>query len=285
MVMQIAWLDSIFEVPDDWEVTRYSIASQTGRIEFAGREGHLGVFSWETCKHLPDEKRILTEYYRNYLKENDKEGFKNFQELRTSFIGDFMAGIPDERHPFNAVHHLAEQKKMMMWSFPSYTKKKEKIWEPILKSFTPNDGEMRKWSMFGIKCQLPKDFELDDALIKPADVWLNFEHKNLHKIFMHRWGLPREILRNHNLEQYFRFVIRGHEGKVLSIKKEQFHGMESVKVTAEIKGVHGMERLYAAQWPGEGRLWHDEKEKRIYAWVQFAPKKVKLLDEKELLSL
>jgi hypothetical protein len=273
MVMQIAWLDSIFEVPDSWEVTRYSIASQTGRIEFTGREGNLGVFSWEKCKRLPDEKRILTEYYRNYLKEYDKEGFKNFKELNTSVMGKFIAGIPDEGQPLNAVTHLAEENKMIMWNFPSYSPKKEKIWRPILESFRPNNKSMRRWSMFGINCELPKEFELDDALCKPADVWLNFEHKNLHKIFMHRWGLPREILRFQDLEDYFGFVIRGHEGKVLTSQKETFRGMDSVFITAEIKGVHGFERLYGSQWPGEGRLWHNEKEKRLYAICSVCPSK------------
>jgi len=286
MVMQIAWQDAIFEVPDHWEVTRYSIATQTGRIEFTGREGPLGLFSWETCTRIPDEQKILDEYHKRYLKEFDKDNFQNFSGFNTVRVGNFNVGIPEENEPLHAIAHIPDLNKLMMWSFPSYSKKKyEEIWRPILTSFRANDGELRKWSMFGINCSLPPDFVIDDAFCKAADVWLGFDHKNMHRIFMHRWGLPEEILRVRDMEQYFRDVLKGHEGRVLTSTKEDFNGMESIRVTAEVRGTKGMDRLYSSFWPGTGRIWYDKEEKRMYAWVQFAPKKIEHLDEKELLSL
>ena len=84
------------------------------------------------------------------------------------------------------------------------------------------------------------------------------------------------------MEQYIRGVLNGHEGRVLTTTLEEYNGMESVKITAEIRGTEGMDRLYAAKWGGIGRIWHDKDEKRLYAWIQCAPKKVELLDEKEL---
>jgi hypothetical protein len=285
MVMQIAWLDAIFEVPDNWEVTRYSIASPVGRIEFAGREGTFGVYSWETCKQrIPDEKRILTEYHRNYLKEFDKEEFQKFSGFETERIGQFHVGIPGDGHPLYAVTHLLEQKKMFLWSFPCFSKEKMKnIWRPLLESFKPNDGDFRKWSMFGIHAALPSDFELDETCCKPADTWMGLERKNLHKVFLHRWGVPRELIIDNDMEDFFKYVLRGHEGRLLTSTKEDFRGMESLKITCEIRGTKGMDKLYASRWKGTGRLWHNKDEKRLYAWIQCGPKKVELIDEKVLI--
>lgn len=282
--MQIAWHDVAFDLPDHWEVTGYSIASQAGRLEFSSRQGALGVLSWETCKRMPDERRTLSEHHRRYLKENDKEAFQRFAELETRRVGAFLVGLPADGAPCQAVMHLERQSKLLLWSFPNFSKAKyEETWRPILESFRPNDSEWRIWSMFGIRCRLPRDFELEESACKPADVWLAFERKNLHRIDLHRWGLPRELLRNRDLESFLRDVLRGHEGKVLSSHKETFRGMESVSITAEVRGTHGMDRLYGARWKGTGRIWHNTEEKRLYAWVQSAPAKVELMDEKEFL--
>jgi hypothetical protein len=283
--MRIAWHDVVFYLPDHWEVTCYSIASQVGRLEFTDRQGALGVLSWETCKRLPDEERILTEHHRRYLKQYDKDAFQRFAVFDTRRIGAFLVGHPADGAPCSAVTHLARQSKVLMWSFPSFSPEKlERIWRPILESFQPNDGDWRAWSLFGLRCQLPRDVELEESACKPADVWMAFERRNLHKIDLHRWGLPREVLRTRDLESFFRDVLRGHEGRVLTSRRDTFRGMESVSVTAEVRGTHGMDKLFASRWRGAGRIWHDKDEKRIYAWVQSAPRKVDLLGEQELLS-
>ena len=282
--MHIAWHDVAFDVPDHWEVTRYSIASEIGRIEFAGREGALGVLSWETCTRPPDEERILTEHHRRYLKQHDKEAFQRFTSIKTLRAGTFLAGCPANGEPCQAVAHLERQSKVIMWMFPAFSMGTfEHLWRPILESLRPNDGAWRAWSMFGIRCQLPRDFELDEAACKPADAWLAFERKNLHKVDLHRWGVPRELLRGRDIEAFFRNVVRGHDGRVLDSCREPFRGMDSVTVSTEVRGTHGMDRLYGSRWHGAGRIWHDMVEKRLYAWVQAAPRKVDLLDEQELL--
>ena len=281
----IAWHDVVFDVPDHWEVTRYSVASQVGRMEFADRQGALGVISWEPSVRPPDEERILIEHHRRYLKQYDKEAFQRFKGFKTRRVGAFVVGCPADGEPCQAVAYLKRQSRVLMWSFPAFSMEMfDRAWRPILESFRPNDGDWRAWSMFGIRCRLPHDFELEASACKPADVWLAFERKNLHKVDLHRWGMPRELLRVRDLESFFRDVVRGHEGRVLTSCKDTFHGMESVTVTAEIRGTHGMDRLYGARWQGAGRIWHDKEEKRLYAWVQSVPRKVDFLDEQEFLS-
>jgi len=168
--MQIAWHDVIFELPDHWEVARYSIASRVGRLEFADRDGARGVLSWETCKRLPDEARILTEYHRRYLKEYDKDAFQRFTDLETRRIGVFLTGQPADGQPCQAVTHLERQSKVLLWRFPAFSRSTfERAWRPILESFRPNEGDWRTWSMFGIRCRLPRAFEVETAACKPAD--------------------------------------------------------------------------------------------------------------------
>jgi hypothetical protein len=278
--MRLAWHDAVFEVPDRWEVTRYSLAPQAGRLEFADRHGARGVFAWERCSRLPDLARTLAEFHRRNRKAPEQG-----PGLATRRVGAFLAGCPADGEPCQAVTCLERESKLLVWTFPDFSREEfDRTWRPILESFRPNDGAWRDWSLFGLRCRLPRDFELEAAACKPADVWLAFERKNLHKIDLHRWGLPRELLRARDLDAFFRDVIRGHEGRVLDSRPETFRGMESVAVTAELRGTHGMERLYAARWRGAGRIWHDREEQRLYAWVQSAPAKVALLEEEEIFA-
>ena len=88
--------------------------------------------------------------------------------------------------------------------------------------------------------------------------------------------------RGREREAFFRQILRGHEARVLESRRVEWRGMESVTVAFEVRGRRGMDRLYAAKWQGKGRIWHDANEKRIYALLQAAPRKVTLLDEAEV---
>lgn len=282
--MRIAWHGFAFDLPADWEVTRYSIAPQAGRLEFNDRRGPLGVLSWEPCARPPDAPRILEDYFRRHLKPRDREAFLRFRQVQTLRIGPFLAGFNEDGQPCLALLHLARRAALLLWRFPDFRRQAlEQTWRPILESFQANDGDRQAWAMFGIRCRLPREFELEQATCRPADAWLAFERRNLHRLDLHRWGLPRELLRGRDLGAFFESVVRGHEGRVLELRREVFRGMESVSAAAEVRGTRGMDRLYGAPWRAAGRLWHDAREKRLYAWLQASAGKAGFLEEKEFL--
>ncbi len=286
-MMRLAWYDFSVDLPDDWEVTRYSVASPTGRFEFTNRDGALGRLSWETGKNLlPDEEKILSEYHSRYLRQYDKEGFQSYSGIHLETAGIFRVGFRNTGEPCQAVTHLADCRKTIMWVFPSYSEDAyTTLWKPILESFAPNAGEIREWSAFGIHTMLPREFDLERAECKPADASLAFERRNLHKVFMHRWGLPRELLRRGGMDLLMRNVLAGHRGRALTSTECTFRGMDSVETEIEIQGTRGMDSLYSSKLPGRGRIWHNRVEKRMYAFLQAAPAKIDLLNENEVLPV
>lgn len=283
--MRLAWYDFSFDLPETWETSRYSIAAPVGRFEFLDRNGPLGRLSWETSKRLPDQDRILAEYHRRYLQQNDEDKVGGFKGIKTLTVGRFKVGFRHAGEPCQAVLYLPECKKTLLWVFPDYSEKLMKqVWTPILESFQPNSGPVREWAAFGIACRLPAEFEVERAICRPADVWMEFQHKNMHRVDLHRWGLPRELLRDRDMEAFVRRVVANQEGRVLSARKSTFRGMESVEVQTEIRGTKGMDRLFSSYWKGTGRIWHDQDEKRLYACMQAGPNKVRLLSDQELLG-
>lgn len=282
--MRLAWYSLCFELPDGWEVTRYSTAAPSGRFEFTDRGGSLGRLSWESSRKVPDETRILTEYHRRYLQTYDEDQVRGFSGIQTERVGSFLVGYRHEGEPCQAVAHLKDARVTLMWVFPVYSAERmSRLWKPILESFEPNLGTWRQWACFGIRCRLPAGFDIERAASRPADAWLEFQHRNMHRIDFHRWGVPRELLRGRDLAEFFRHMLVGSGMSVLESRPETWRGMASVRVKIQARGTRGMDRLYASVWDGEGRIWHDVAEKRLYAWVQAAPKRVTLLTESEVL--
>ena len=285
-MQRLAWYHFSFELPDHWEATRYSIAAPTGRFEFMDKHGALGRLSWEHSKRVPDEERILSEYHRRYLQKFDEGSAKGFSGVQTRRVGEFKVGYRHKGEPCQAILHLPKLKKMLMWVFPNHSEKRMRtLWAPILESFSANDEAWRKWSAFGIACSLPRDFEAEKATCRPGDVWFEFQHKNMHRVDMHRWALPRELLRDSDMDYFIRRVITSQEGRVLTSTQSTFRGMPSVEFEIETRGTKGMDRLFSAYWHGVGRVWHNEDEKRLYAMFQAAPKRVPLLKECEVLPI
>jgi hypothetical protein len=282
--MRLAWYDFSFELPDSWEASRYSIAAPSGRFEFVDRNGDLGRLSWEHGKRVPDDERILTEYHRRYLQQYDEDQYRGFAGIKTRRVGEFKVGFRNDGEPCQALLHLPDCAKTLLWVFPDYsTQRMSRVWTPILESFRPNSSGTRDWSAFGISCALPAAFEVEKVVCRPADVWFEFQHKNMHRVDIHRWGLPRELLRGSDMETFIRKVVTNQEGRVLEVTKSTFRGMDSLELTTEIRGTRGMDRLFSSYWKGVGRVWHDKAEKRLYACMQAGPKKVKLLDDMEIL--
>lgn len=283
MTQRLAWYNLAFELPDDWEATRYSTAEPSGRFEFMDRHGAVGRLSWEHSKRIPDEERILTEYHRRYLMQFDEDAYDGFAGIQTTQIGDFKVGYRNEGEPCQALLYLPDCKKTLLWVFPKYTKKMmADVWTPILESYAPNSSEMRAWSAFGVACSLPAGFEVEKVLCRPGDVWFEFQHKNMHRVDIHRWALPRELLRGSDMEYFIRRVITSQEGRILTATKSTFRGMESFELMTEVRGTKGMDRLFSAYWKGIGRIWHDVDEKRMYACFQAAPRRVELIKEERL---
>jgi hypothetical protein len=281
---RLAWHTFKFDIPDEWEVTRYSIAEPVGRFEFSTRDGSMGRLSWERTKRFPDEERMLTEYHRRYLQRFDEDEVKDFSGIKTQRIGEFLVGYRNTGEPCQAVAHLEDERVVLMWVFPEYkASRMKKVWKPMLESFKPNRGKLQEWAAFGLRCRLPVGFDIERCTCNPADTWIEFQHRNMHRIDFHRWGLPRELLYGRSLEEFAREILRGSGVRVLTCEPKPWRGMESLFMTTESKGTKGMDKLFSSMWRGEARVWHDTKEKRIYAYIQAGPKKVKLLADEEMI--
>lgn len=282
----LGWYHFKIFVPETWEITQYGIDEVEGRLEFCNRQWHQGRLSWKKGKLLrkPDLEKTLEENHRRFLLKDHKDEVNAFRSLATQMIGPFLFAHGRDDRPCQAATYLEDEQTVLIWTFPKYTPSvfKDTI-EPILRSFNHNDESDRYWSAFGLSFWLDKDFDLEDAAVLPGDICLNFEHKNRHQVNLHRWGLPEELLRGQDMKTFYYRVLGGRKDKVLTMDEESFKGMDSVKVTLTRSGTHAMDKLYGGEWPGEGRIWYNRGEQRLYAYEQAAPKKLTLLKEETLL--
>jgi hypothetical protein len=283
---RLAWHYFTFDLPSDWEITRYSILDDNGRLDFNNRDGYLARIAWQKCKKPPDEKAIMEEFHHRHLREHDREAAVGFDKIKTLKVGKFLFGYRNRKEPCQAAIYLEKEKVLLVWTFPNYKSTDLKgVWTPIVESFAPNVGDIREWSAFGLHLYLPKEFELSDCHCLPADITMTFKHnKKYQQVIAQRWGLPDELLREQTLTQFYRRGIHKAGGRIKEAKDTTFRGMPAVELTYHDRGERGFDRLMGSRWQGAGTAWLNEEEKRIYGFKQLGPRKAKYLDIKEVLA-
>ena len=119
----------------------------------------------------------------------------------------------------------------------------------------------------------------------PADVELAFESRRKARATFHRWGLPELLLQGRSLETFYAALLRARGASVRQIGGATYNGLEGVKASFSQTGEHQLDRFMGRAWTnGEGLLWHDREEKRLYAFEQIGPRGVPLLSSKNVFA-
>jgi len=282
---QIRWLHASFCVPAEWEITAYSMAEKEGRLEFCSRHGFQALFSWEPCKIEPDRKTLLTAFPVGAGWAGKGAGT---EDLHTEEVGCFVLGWRRGDLPCHALGYLKTAQKRVRWIFSGASPEMlAELVRPILVSVNENPGPVRRFTAFGLDFRLPGGYLPEHMLIQPADVEMVFESRQKARLSLHRWGFPEVLLQGGSLETYYATFLRSRGAILRQIKTCPASGglPEMVEAAYEQTGEHKLDRYMGRVWKnGEGRLWYDRTEKRLYAVEQIGPRNVPLLPVESVLT-
>jgi hypothetical protein len=277
---RIAWHHFRFRIPADWEVTSYAMERRVGRLEFSTRRGFEAMVSWEPCKREPDRESTMLSFLEKLVPGERKRPDRiRAGALQTWESGGFLVGWCDETRPCQALKYLAESKVLLRWVFERGPRSRlDDVWLPVLKSWRPNDGPVRRYHLFGLDFVLSAEFELEEMNALPANVRLLFESDRRHRVTFRRWGLPEVILQGVAVQDFYPRFLNSQGCMAGKVKSDTLYGMPAVWVTYSQVGQHRMDHFMGRFWEGgQAVCWHDRTEKRIYAFEQIGPRHVDLL--------
>ncbi len=278
---RIAWYYARFDLPDDWEPTGYSLDAERGRLEFSSRDGFQGQLAWQKTKRTPDLGHTLDHFYKQYLKVNEPDRVSHFNGLRQIELGQFLLAIDSDDRPCQAALFLPDEKMLLCWTLPDARKKTLEQLKQILLSFSANSGEYREWRLFGLDLTLPASYSPISLEALPASTKIVFEGKKSCRLTFRRWGLPKHLLKDTDLKNFYHRHLRADKCAVKHAEIVPYRDFDAASVVYTSRAEKGVEKLYG-RWPGLGFAWHDVEENRIYAWEQTGPKRYKRLEVEDV---
>ena len=272
---KLAWHHGKFRVPADWEITSYAIEERIGRLEFSTRRGFVALVGWEPCKQEPDRETTMLAFLQRQAPAAGAEDKKRTRSLVTRTVGAFLIGHQDDARPCQALGYLPEQKTLIRWVFASAGGRLiEEVAVPILSSFEPNAGSLREYAVFGFDLRLPKEFELEQMAVYPANVMLAFESRAKARATFRRWGLPEVVLDGRSLPDFYAGFLARQHCRVSDVQPARFRGMDAARAAYRQRPERQMERCMGRFWRnGEAWLWHNREEQRLYAFEQIGPRR------------
>lgn len=281
---RIAWHHFQFTLPREWEMTGHSLRPEAGRMAFATGAGVQGQLAWRVVKAVPDMPRILAEIHHRRLKTiapSERAGHSD--TLEVSRVGEFHVAHERAGQQFYASAFFPSTRAMIEWVFPAFDPELlHAVIAPMLKGTRPNSGEVRAWAAFGLELRLPAEYAVAEVHALPANVTLVFLNRKHHRIVAHRLGLPAENLNGEDLPTFYTRCLAAQHARVSSARPADWRGRPGVEAEFRMRGRRGFDLLLGPWWRGNGMLYHDPDEKRLYAFEQVGPRRMKRLPFEEI---
>ncbi|NLB68336.1 MAG: hypothetical protein GX804_01425 [Lentisphaerae bacterium] len=280
---QFAWHHVRAKVPSDWEITAYSVEDRVGRIEFNTRHGLQATVSWEPCKREPDRLTTMTAFIVNNILGKSNARNLRSTDISTETFSNFLLGWLDDETPCQAMAYNPESNHLIRWIFEGYsdrTGRTDTIY-PILESFDFNDDEdLCEYNLHGIHCKLPWDYKIEDIIVLPANVMMNFESElTKRKTVFRRWGMASMIFDGRELTDFYRPILRSHSIIIDNAKPCRVNGHDARRILFNAPREHHSERFMRRRWHnGIALIWHNTDTNRIYTAEQIGPDNTPELD-------
>ncbi len=281
---RLAWHWFAFDLPHEWEVVGYSTNPRNGQMEFHTRHGFMGLLTWTTFRTRPDMRRVSRDLYMEVLaSEKRKMGQPCAAVAQADPACDQAAGFyllhSGEQAPCMAVTFIDEPRILLTWIFPRFDlDAAERYWLPLLESFQENVGAIREWAIFGLRLRVPAEFMLADISPEPGRTHITLENPEHLHVTMRRWAMPEYLLAGSDLSSFYCRVLRSLGADVVETRNRDYNGFSAVRVDFKRRGEYAMEKLSGRWWTGQGIIWHDLREKRLYSFEQVGRKSVKRLE-------
>lgn len=271
-----AWHHVRGVVPHGWEVTAYSVEDRIGRLEFNDRHGLQGIVSWEPCSREPDRLTTMATFLANNIIGRKNADKIRATDVRTEDAGPFLMGWLDETTPCQAIAYDPKSQHLVRWVFEGHSAKadRQNILRPILESFDfNNDADVCEYRLHGIRCVLPRDYQIEDIIVLPANVMMSFESEaSMRKAVFRRWGLADMVLGKTDLMRFYEPILRTQSIEVEASRLCHVNGCDARLVTYNAPREHHSDRFMRRRWSnGQAVIWHDEDANRVYTFEQIGP--------------
>jgi len=135
----------------------------------------------------------------------------------------------------------------------------------ILKSFRDHDSrELTKWSIYDIRAQVPKTFELDQYRFEPGNFLLVFLSDG-RKISLHRWSPAHVLISDSDLSTFavsrIPALLDAHLNQI-SKEPDELEWESRAEDTAWSRWRNRIRKKPSYRWI---RIWHEKKKNRILA--------------------
>ena len=257
--MSFAWQGFEFQHPGDWECVRFSKNRQRGECAFADRAGQRLSLLWNHCGAgvPPAPLASFSAKAAEELARSDKGG----QVTKPDWTG------PGAWRGFQwsgaenltlAFAHFAQPGCVLQAQFHEGRKTDSAALQRILESFHfQNQNAPWRWSAFGCRLRLPREFELTGCEVVFGRTALTFisPGRKGERVSIERLAMPETQLKGKSLIDW-RVGAAGDARRVLRSAERQWRG----HAAAEFELKPG--RRTPAQW-----LTHQRRQSRGLAWL------------------
>lgn len=268
----LAWHHVCCRVPADWEITAYSVEDRAGRLELSSRRGFEAQLSWAPCRRQPDPRTTMATFLRRNVKHAPEVKNLRGDALRTQHAGPFLLGR-GPAGPAQAIAWLPDSQRLLSWVFrQSGDEELHTHILPVLESFQPNHGPVRRYAVFGLDFCLPAEFEIEDMVTLPANVMLAYETKRRGRIICRRWGMPDVVLNGRAMREFYAGFLAAQGCDATRPQNTRLFNCPAVTSTYSRRGEYRMDRLMGKPWTGGlAWLWLHEQQQRLYSLEQIGP--------------
>jgi len=281
---RIDWHYFSCRVSSDWEVTRYDLSNQRGKLNFSTRHGHAGSISWEKTSAEYKPESMMNDFMAKHLLAVKEAEKIEEAKLQLETFEGWLLGSWQEGYPLQASRYLENEGVTLKWTFLHCTNTElENLYKPVIKSFSENNGDRKKWCLWNFGLSLPAGFKPKEVNAIPASHSMKFTGPENAQAAINRWGLTSEILKHQTLEDFSIKQYNKMQIHISEIERTTFNGHEAVKLKIKKRGEKGFDKLIGRYWDGDAILWHNKELKRIYSLRQIKPEKTQPLDLEDLI--
>lgn len=280
----LAWHHLELDIPNTWEVIRFSKKTDDGQIVLSDRFGETMHIFWKKIKEAPSIERRITELVE--ANSPDKEAPPDIRSKIKEISKWQVYFHSNKKFPVFAGRYLEDKKILLNITLPPHKKHDpRKAIEPILASYSPNDKEEKCWAMSGINVTLPTEYFIEGVELLPACQRMSFETKKEFRLVVYRYGMMSRHLANQTLESFMAKVTDRKGSLLLKDQFEKDGRYPGVELTYYTKGTGSiLMNLIARKWHGHIFAWQSKERERIYAIENHCKKGKEISDLKDRLK-
>jgi hypothetical protein len=167
------WRNIRLELPDDWELLRFSKSETKGRLSFADRQRFRFELTWRKVPGEPEYGRMVTDYMGKLLSEKKLAWARRAESAGWHGINGGDANGNNTRFG----RYFADEGLLVEAVFPWPRRREKALEKRVLGSIRAErewQGRLRRWRVCGMDLLASAKLPLAEGRIEPASARLIF---------------------------------------------------------------------------------------------------------------